>query len=291
MVLEYTGVIFSRPGENGIIPYIGTLWATEVDKTITNCKFWVSPSTSCLLSVMKILGYSCLEILATLTKLPQLAISPSLFKNPLNLGNELGKLRDELSMIIRSKLGLIPTLADLYTQTGVVLVGIGFSLTNQEIEYIHKETYPNMSLLDLMCISFSTPGIYKPYKLGSDLWIDGSIMEVFSPSSIELKEGNILAITSKSCKINYHNKDPINQVKDMMRTISEGILNVCVSEKYPGMTMINIHSDEYADNYIKLRNGWDCYHNTIKEEIPSANGGDGGDVIIHSSQSIAEMQN
>lgn len=283
MVLEYTGVIFSRPGENGIIPYIGTLWATEQDRTINNCKFWVSPSTSCLLSVMKILGYSCLEILATLTKLPQLAATPTLFKNPLNLGIEINKLREELSTLIRSKLGLIPTLVEFFEQTGIVLVGIGFSLTNQEIEYLHKETYPNMSLLDLMCISFSTPGIYKPYKLGSDLWIDGSVIEVFSPSSIELKEGNILAITSKSCKINYHNKDPINQVKDMMRTISEGILNVHVLQKNPSMTIINIPSDEYADNYIKLRNGWDSYYNSIKQETCT--------IKTDDCQKTAELQN
>ncbi len=121
---------------------------------------WISPSTTSLVAIMKILDYSCIDILALLFKLPQLASSPTPFKNPLNLGSDLSVIREAISDKITNKIGSIPTLKELYENRGVVFVGIGFSLSKQEIEYIHKETYPNMSLLDVICISLSTPGIY-----------------------------------------------------------------------------------------------------------------------------------
>lgn len=265
MFPEFDGVIFSRPGESGIISYLGALWAAEEEKSINSCKVWVSPSTTSLIAVMKILDYSCLDILALLTKIPQLATSPTPFKNPLNLGTEITKIKEDISEKILSKLGLIPNLNELYQLKNVVLVGIGFSLSRQEIEYIHKETYPNISVLDLICISLSTPGIYKPYKIGNDLWIDGSVIESFSPASIELNSGRILAITNKPTKIIYQNKDPINQVKDILRTVFENITDVAILDKYSNMTILRILSGE-NDSSIQLKNGWDSFINTVKDE-------------------------
>lgn len=280
MSLNFEGIIFSRPGESGIIPYIGSIWAAEGEKNIDNCKVWVSPSTSILISIFKIIGYSCLDILAFLSEVPQLANSPTPFKNQLNLGSDINSVREFLSNKIRSKIGLIPTLEELHRIKNVVLVGIGFSLSKQEIEYIHMETYPNMSVLDLICISLSTPGIYKPYKLNSDLWIDGSIIEPFSLSSIELPDALILAITCKPSKIIYNNKDPLNQVKDMIRTVFENVSDNYTSNiTNHNILLVKIYP-ETKNSYLQLRNGWDGYMDRIKKE----------DITIHVDTSEAEKQ-
>jgi hypothetical protein len=259
MSVKFDGVIFSRPGESGLVPYVGALWAAEDEKSIDTCKVWISPSTTSIVAIMKILDYSCIDILALLFKLPQLATSPTPFKNPLNLGIENTTLKDIISDRITSKVGSIPTLKELYENRGVVFVGIGFSLSKQEIEYIHKETYPNMSLLDVICISLSTPGIYKPYRVGEDLWVDGSIVEPFSPHSIEMDCGHILAINTKSNRIIYHNRDPLNQVKDMMRTIFEAQRQMAIPEKLSNnISVISIDCSS-SDYSLQLRSGWETY--------------------------------
>src|SRR5579872_2010729 len=199
MDMECKAVIFSRPGESGLIPYIGALWAAEHIKYTDNVNVWICPSTTAFITVMKICGYSCLDIMMSLTNIPQLALYPIPFKNPINIGSSMDEIKGVISKLVTdsvlSENKHIPSLQELYEMTGITLVGIGFSLQRQEIENIHRESYPKMTLVDFICISLSVPGIYRPYQVGQDLWIDGSIMEPFSPNSIELESGKVLVIT------------------------------------------------------------------------------------------------
>jgi hypothetical protein len=265
----FEGVIFSRPGETGLIPYVGALWAAESDNKLNNVNVWISPSTTSFISVMKIIGYSCIDIMALLVILPQLASAPTPFKNLINLGIKLDEIKTILSLKIIEKMGNIPTLEELYTRTGVVFVGIGFSLVTQEIEYIHRETYPNMSLLDVICISLSTPGIYRPYQIGDNFWIDGSILEPFSPSSIELESGNVLAITTKQNKVTFYNQDPLSQVKDTMKSIFESCRQILPTNN---MFIVRINSTS-KDSALQLREGWEAFTETFRDEKTSTTDG------------------
>lgn len=264
MSISFEGVIFSRPGETGLIPYIGALWAAESENKINNVTVWISPSTTSFISMMKILDYSCIDIMALLSMLPSLAAAPTPFNNTLNLGGKLDEIKSVLAIKILEKMGNIPTLQELFDRTGKVFVGIGFSLITQEVEYIHRETYPTMSLLDAVCISLSTPGIYRPYSVGNEVWIDGSIIEPFSPCSIELESNNVLAITTKQIKIVFNNKDPINQVKDIMKSAFESLRHVNLSGNF-SLVRINSVSKEHS---LQLREGWEAYSTTFRVEEP-----------------------
>lgn len=280
MDTECKAVIFSRPGESGLIPYIGALWAAESINYLDTVNVWICPSTTAFITVMKICGYSCIDIMTTLINVPQLTLCPIPFKNSLNLGTNMHEIKGIVCKLITDSIlsenKHIPTLQELYEMTGITLVGIGFSLQGrQEIENIHRESYPKMSLVDFVCISLSVPGIYRPYKIGSDMWIDGSIMEPFSPNSIELESGKILVIASKPKKMTFVAKDPITQVQEVMRCVFEshrgipylkkeeqenkGNENNKSKEDYI-IVEINSTSDIHA---IQLRDGWDAFTDSI----------------------------
>lgn len=260
--MSFEGVIFSRPGETGLIPYMGALWAAEDIGCIVNANVWICPSTTSVIAAMKMLGYTCIDIMAFFYRFPQLASAPIPFRNPLNLGSTLDAIKDDLSIKIINKLGNIPTLDELYTRLGVVFVGIGFNFNQQEVEYIHRETYPNMSILDVICISLSTPGIFRPYKIGNDLWMDGSIIEPFSPSSIVLEQGKMLAITTKQTKITFESKDPINQVKDVMRCVFESLRQISVPDN---MTLVKV-DPVIGEPFLQLQKGRIAFTEAIPKE-------------------------
>jgi hypothetical protein len=258
---RFEAVVFSRPGEAGLIPYLGTLWAAENnDFCINKTKAWIAPSTTSFVALMKLLGFSCFEIMMFLVMYPQLAEVQTPFKNPLNLGESMNDIRMAISLKIIEKLGNIPTLEELYIRTGVIFIGVGFCLARQEVEYIHRETYPSMSILDVICISLSTPGIYHPHRVEKELWIDGSITEQFSLSSIELNSGKILVITTKRKKVLFTNRDPIGQNVNLMRAIFESMRQVTVTSN---MILVEIDSNSKEES-LKLREGWIAFTKMYK---------------------------
>ena len=214
-----------------------------------------------------------------LVTLPELLFPPLFFRNPLSTGDDITALKNKISNIISIKMGKIPTLEDLRMEQGVTLVGVGFSLDRQEVEYIHAGMYPDMSILDLICISLATPGIFKPYKWGDSFWIDGSMIEPFPMNSIELEQGKILGITTLKTKILRPQAavvDPINQIKNIMRCVSEALRCKDHDLEYgDNVVMVSIDMEKDIINNvklpvslkfnmdnditIKLKKGWDAF--------------------------------
>jgi hypothetical protein len=276
MSVEYEAVAFSRPGETGLIPYLGVLWAAENAGIIKQINAWISPSTTSFISVMLICGYECFEIMEMLLATPELLQVPYPFKNPLGVGTDIGPLKRKISKMITSKIGKMLTLKDLSDKNRVTLVGVGFSLERQQVEYIHANSYPNMNLLDFICISFSTPGIYSPYKLENDNWIDGSVVEPFPISSIDLENGNILGITSKQNIVSMNASDPIGQVRNITEAVFESARTIKMELPH-NVVMINIYDSgkskfdpvlfetslkfSVGETSDKIRHGWESFTN------------------------------
>jgi hypothetical protein len=218
---SYNAVVFSRPGEESITPIIGALWAAENDGLLSEVVAWVCPSTTSLITIMYICGYKCIEIIAILNTVPELLTSYIAFKNLTNLGIDITELKNKFTEIIRAKLITIPTLKQFYDEYGISIITVGMNLEKQMNEYINSETYPNITLVDFLCISFSTPGIYKPYRCENVNWIDGSIIEAFPIESIDLECGLILAISNSQKIVSLRSNDPLTQVKNFIRCLNE----------------------------------------------------------------------
>jgi len=253
MSVNYRAVAFSRPGESGLIPYIGALWAAENANALSQISAWISPSTTSFISLLIISGYKCIEIMAILIAIPELLSAPIPFKNPISIGNTIDDLKRKFNEILIKKYNTIPTLKQLQDNYEIIIVGVGFTLEKQEIEYIHASTYPNMNILDFLCISFSTPGIYKPYKFGDNYWVDGSIIDSYPIGSIDLESGKILGISTAQSAISMRANDPLSQIKNIMRSLFEASRFSNITT-YSNLTNIIIPIDDITVYESSTRN-------------------------------------
>jgi len=240
---SYNVVIFSRPGEQTILPIIGALWAAENDGLLSEVVAWVCPSTTSLITIMYICGYKCSEIISILHNIPELLTSHIAFKNLTNLGSDITDSKNKFTELIKIKLNSIPTLKNFHDEYGISIITVAMNLEKQMNEYINYETYPNMSLVDFLCISFSTPGIYKPYRYENCNWIDGSIIESFPIESIDLDCGLILAISNSQSIISLKSTDPLTQIKNFIRCLNEASRFASIKE-YPNVRNIIIQIEE-----------------------------------------------
>jgi hypothetical protein len=242
---NYRAITFCRPGEAGIVPLVGALWAAENNGLLSEVVAWICPSTTSLISIMSICGYKCIEIMAILSGVPELLLPPIPFKNPVSLGNSIDSLKNKFYELIKNKLNKIPTLQELQDDYETIVVTVGFTLEKQETEYINASTYPEMSLVDFLCISFSTPGIFRPYKYEHNNWIDGSIIECFPVGSIDLDKGKILGLSTSQNIVTIGAKDPLNQVKNIMRSAYEATRFSNIKD-YPNLTNVILPVDDFS---------------------------------------------
>lgn len=256
-------IIFSRPGETSLISYVAALWAGESGAYLDDVKVWICPSTTCLVSVLKICGYTCFDISVFLMSISQLSQTFIPFKNVVNLGVSLEAVKSSISKMIIAKWDNIPTLEELYVRMGVTIVGIGMCLDRQEVEYIHRETYSDMSLLDLICLSLATPGVYRPFKIKGEMWIDASIIEPFSPKSIILGSEKVLAITSKQRKISFNSNDPLGQSKNIMRICFESLRQIV---SVGNMNVVEI-TPSRGGHVGEIRKGWEAFWESMGKGV------------------------
>ncbi len=229
----YEAIVLSRPGESGLIPYVGALWAIEQAGILSGINGIACPSTTSFVSVLLISGFKINEIIEILISLPELLLSPIPFKNLVNMGEPIDELKRKIMEILSRAYTVFPTLKQ-FQEKSKIIVGVGFNLQRQKVEYLHAETHPNMSIIDFICISLSTPGIYKPYKIGEEYWIDGSIIDPFPIQSLEVQSGRILGISTSQSLISMHANEPIGQIKNIIQALFESFRSSSVDD-YPNL--------------------------------------------------------
>lgn len=220
MQCGYSAILLSRPGETGLLQMLGALWAAEDNGMLSEVIAWVCPANTALIAIMLICGYKCVEIMAILNGIPELVLSTLPFINS-NSENSIDDLKAKFREIIFNKIGKILTLHQLRETYGNTIVTLGFTLETQHVEYINADTYPNMNLVDFLCISFSVPGIYKSYKYDNKNWLDASIIEPYPIQSIELEDGKILGLINAQLPIVITSMNPLTRFKNIMRLTYE----------------------------------------------------------------------
>jgi hypothetical protein len=259
-------IICSKPGESGVIPYLGAIWALENNLILSHIKVWIIPSVTSIIAILIICGFKCVEITAILINNPELLISPIPFKDPTNFGLSLDNVKSKINRLILSKLNTVPTLKEIKNNYGITIIGVGFSLQKQKMEYLHYNTHPNITILDLICISLSTPGIYLPYLIENTHWIDGSLIDPFPIESISV-DCKIIAITTSQTLLPLQ-----NYTENISRSLFE--YKRSILPKLENTTFINIEYDVKNDisNSVsnKIKIGYDqaiaIFSDTVKEE-------------------------
>ena len=106
-----------------------------------------------------------------------------------------------ITKIIKDKTGNEKyTFADLYKNTGVVLVITGTSITDKKTIFFNYETYPDMEIRLAVRISMSIPYLFEPIRYDNKMFVDGGMLDnyplhVFDKGEINQKTLGLKLIT------------------------------------------------------------------------------------------------
>lgn len=99
-------------------------------------------------------------------------------------------IESELTDIIISKVGYVPTLEDVKTLFDKTLVVVTYNLTTGLKEYVSAETYPQLPVTKAIRMSCTFPFVFNPYWYNNCYYIDGGIVDNFPMYAAQLKPGN-----------------------------------------------------------------------------------------------------
>lgn len=196
---NFTNLVVSSGGTNGFV-LIGALMYLEQQKMLSNVMNYVGTSAGSIITLLLSMDMSPFEIYQYLLEndfskefqvfnIENILNYNSLFSNRL--------LIDNYDKIITSKLGFVPTLAELYELTKKKWTAVTFNYTKHKIEYISYETHPELSCSIAAAASSCIPLFFTMIDINGNKYIDGGITD-----SCHLKyayknkiEGDVICIT------------------------------------------------------------------------------------------------
>ena len=220
---------------------------------IENIKNYISSSFGTLISVYLSFGYSPKEIL--LIFFERLKLNG----NILNITNsygifELDGFIDELLKPLFERLGYIPTLFDIYKNTGKNVIFLSYNLSLHKTVYFDHKNNPNNKIDTLVKVCCNIPIIFTKYLVDDNLYIDYT----FISNNIEDKLYDTILYQNNDNSNKYKRfvfdtsilKKTYNDVKNMNISeyifyIFEMLSNEEKNKKHPNENEINITIDTY----------------------------------------------
>ena len=102
------------------------------------------------------------------------------------------------------KIGYIPTLKDIKEKFDKDFIAVTYNLTEDKIEYLSHDTYPNLPCLIAIRMSSNLPLVFEHFKYGNSHYIDGGMADNFAIDLALEKGKNILGIyieMSNTCSL------------------------------------------------------------------------------------------
>ena len=293
-------VIMAGPaGAKGYL-IIGCLKRLYEEKNfLDNVKIWSGVSAGASISLLIVIGYTICEI-------QDLTMDMNIIDDIVSINldearEKLGLIRnktveDKLKSSIISKLGFIPTLKQLYLITGKHLVLVTFNLDKYRVEYLDKDTEPDLSCLEAAMMSMAVPLLIQPRKYKGDSYVDGAVGAPYPVLHFDNNGNKVLGLYISSEEDLYcSDKKPANYIYRLiqagMRTLrnfeisyaSKNVKNISLKTLIKDTTGLTIgkekreemieHGYQYAQNFLLINNDPEKYNFNIEEneEIPFEN--------------------
>lgn len=174
--MNITELVIGSGGARGMVA-LGALHALQKQNLLSNVRVYHGTSVGALLCVGLVLGRPCHVIMSRIVKYP------------LELGMECRQglgLDSGISLIrfIRRVLRIphTMTLKELYDSTGKTVTICVCNVTKQTVEYWSHATHPTMTVLKALRCSCSIPVLFRPCKIGSELYVDGAVGRHLPPA-------------------------------------------------------------------------------------------------------------
>lgn len=111
------------------------------------------------------------------------------------------KIKESLSQIMINRYGKIPTLGELFSNTGIDFTVISYNLTQHRSENFSHTTHPNVSCVEATLLSSNVPLLFHMATYNNQIYIDGAMG---NPYPVDLYDG--------VKKVNAKNNDDVNDI-------------------------------------------------------------------------------
>ena len=194
----YNNIAFAGGGIHAIT-YLGCIKYLIEEKMNTNINNFMGSSAGCFACLMMMLNYTYEEIIELLKKylltneVLQFSItnvSHLLSTYGMKNGNSTVSLIEK--MLEFKSIDKDITFIDLIKLTGKNLIVTVSNITQNKLEYISVDTYPEMKVSTAIKMSTAIPILYIPVKYYNDLYVDSFIHDNFPIQYFDVVQNNTL---------------------------------------------------------------------------------------------------
>lgn len=107
-------------------------------------------------------------------------------------------IQETLEKITLEKVGYFLTLKDIKNKFNKHFVCVTYNLTEDKVEYLSHETYPDMPVLIALRMSANIPFIFEDFKYFNNYYIDGGILDNFPVEYFDRDDNVIVGINLKA---------------------------------------------------------------------------------------------
>jgi predicted acylesterase/phospholipase RssA len=194
--LQKPTVLVLGPGGMKGFLQLGALFFLEKKGYIDEINSISGCSIDSIIGLLLICGYSVYEIIEE-------AIHFDLFSdvNSVDLSQLFSKMgvlphsyRDRLIYLVRSKLGVVPSLGDLYLMTRISFSVVSMNLDLGKPVYFTSKTYPELSCVDAVTLSCNIPFVFERIRYRNHTYIDGAFGDPLLVSIFDEPKGKNLIL-------------------------------------------------------------------------------------------------
>ena len=118
-------------------------------------------------------------------------------------------IQEELEKMTISKIGYLPTMKDIYVKFGKRLVFATYNLSQNKIEYLSHDTYPDLPCITALHMSSNLPLIFEKFLYNGSYYIDGGLGDNFP---IDLADEQCQKILGILLDNDFENFNSINEM-------------------------------------------------------------------------------
>jgi predicted acylesterase/phospholipase RssA len=197
----YPRVLIIGPGGIKGLKMLGFLAPIEDVGLLEYTDTFCGVSVGAIIALLIVAGYQIREIVGEASNL-------NLFKDIRNItfksiiencglmSNDSVKRR--LTQLMVHKFGLVPTLYNLYLQTGKAFVAVTLNATDNECIMMSPFTHPNISCVDVALFSINIPFIFYQLMFQGKTYVDGALGNPYPIEYFDTTTTNILGLYTKS---------------------------------------------------------------------------------------------
>jgi predicted acylesterase/phospholipase RssA len=175
-VWQPTTIVLGPGGIKGFLE-LGALLLLEKEGMLSEVRKYSGVSIGAILSLLLVAGYTVAEVINDALEVDLLQdISSCNFHDiQANVGLMSNRaVKERLSLRIREKFGIIPTLLQLYLAKGIFWEAVSLNLDKNRTEYLNKDTEPTLSCVDAALMSANIPLFFYQVEYKKCVHIDGA---------------------------------------------------------------------------------------------------------------------